>query len=81
MWRKANLVSDNLGINVLLYGVPVVALLLLFTFTPVNLVRVDFLVVGVVAIIGANVLINFESEVRSGARALILALGSRGAFV
>ena len=55
LWRKANLVTDNLGINVLGYFTPALALCWLFAFSQVG--DVDFLSLGlgVLTIISANV--------------------------
>ena len=80
-WRKSNLLTDNLGINAMHYAIPVVALVWLFTFSQVHVARVDYLVVGAAAIITANLLINFEAEIRSGFKALIAALWICGVFV
>ena len=80
-WRVANVLTDNLGINALGYSTPLIALLWLLAFSQVGEVRVDFLIIGAAAIIVANLLINFEAEVRFGFKALILCLWGCGAFV
>ena len=80
-WRLANLVTDNLGINALGYSTPVIALIWLLLFAQVGVVKTDFLIIGAAAIITANLLINFEAEVRFGFKALILALWACGTFV
>ena len=80
-WRYANLTTDNLGINALSYATPIFSLVWLFWFSEVNVHRADFLIIGAVAVIAANLLINFEAEVRFGFKALILALWGCGAFV
>ena len=79
-WRAANMVTSNLGINALSYATPIFSLIWLFLFATVE-ARVDYLVIGAAAIISANLLINFEAEVRFGFKALILALWGCGAFV
>ena len=81
LWRKVNLVTTELGINALSYATPLFSLVWLFLFSQVNVARVDYLVIGTAAIIIANMLINFEAEVRFGFRSLILALWTFGAFV
>ena len=74
-WRMGNLRSTNLGINAMVYGTPVLSLawfyllstdgvLSRFRLDAFNIARVDYLVVGVVAIVMANLLINFEAEIR-----------------
>ena len=54
LWRMANLIASNLGINVMGYLAPALALGWLFAFSRVG--DIDFwpLVIGVVLIIGAN---------------------------
>ncbi len=80
-WRYSNLITDNLGINALSYATPIVSLLWLFLFRQVDIARVDYLFIGAAAIVTANLIINFEAEVRFGFKALILGLWTCGAFV
>ena len=80
-WRKANLITTNLGANALAYAIPIFSLGWLALFSQVQLARLDYLIIGAAAIITANLLINFEAEVRSGFKALLLALGICGAVV
>ena len=81
LFRKANLLTTNLGINSIGYATPVFALVWLFLFSRVGVVHPDHLVIGAVAIIAANLLINFQAEIRFGFRSLIIALWGCGAFV
>ena len=80
-WRKVNFTTTNLGINALAYMTPVVSLSFLAMFSQVEIPRPDYLVIGMVAVVAANLLINFEAEIRWGFRSLILALGACGAVV
>lgn len=80
-WRKSNLISDSPTINAIAYGIPVLSLGWLTLFSFVGVARPDYLVIGAAAIITANLLINFEAEIRFGFKALILALWGCGAFV
>ena len=80
-WRKANLTTDNLGINALAYATPIFSLAWLFLFSQVAPERLDYLIAGAVGIIIVNLLINFEAEIRFGFKALLLALWACGAFV
>ena len=80
MWRKANMADDDIGFNALGYAIPVVAILFLLLFGDRDL-KVDYLILGVTAIVVANLLINFEAEVRWSFEALILALGGCGTIV
>ena len=91
-WRMGNLRSTNLGINIMVYGTPILSLVWFYLLSTdiipplvrldvFNVMRVDYLVIGVAAIITANLLINFEAEIRLGFKALLLALGTCGAIV
>ncbi len=81
LWRKANMADDDISFNALGYAIPVLALLFLFAFDQADITRVDYLILGATAIIVANLLINFEAEVRWSFEALILALGGCGTLV
>ena len=81
MWRKANMADDDIGFNALGYAIPVVAILFLLLFQLADVTRVDYLILGATAIVVANLLINFEAEVRWSFEALILALGGCGTVV
>lgn len=72
VFRYANLKTSNLGINAMTYLTPVMSLLWLWLFDTVRLVRPEFLTIGAMAVIVANVLINFQAEDRAGFRALVL---------
>ena len=80
-WRQANLITNNLGVNALWYSTPIFTLVWLFAFSQVFVVRPDYLLIGAAAIIAANLLINFEAEVRLGFKSLIIALWVCGVFV
>ena len=64
-FRVANLKTDNLGVNGLGFATPLVALLWIWMFVGINVARVDFLVVGAVGIVLANLLVAFD---RRGAK-------------
>ena len=72
-WRRANLVTTNLGVNAIAYITPVFSLIWLALFWHIGVARIDFLVIVVLAVVSANLLINFEAEVRFGFKALVLA--------
>ena len=86
-WRQAHIITDNPGINALRQLQPLLSLawLLLASFVGWYVwttdVRGDYLVIGTAAIITANLLINFEAEIRWGFKALIIGLGTCGAVV
>ena len=84
-WRMGNLRSSNLGINVMIYWTPVVSLLWLYLLSigivwqvqslfDFSILRADYLVIGSLFIVVANLLINFEAEIRLGLKTLIAAL-------
>ena len=80
-WRKANITTDNLGINGLGFLTPIISLCWLFWIAQAEVARWDYLIIGTAAVITANLLINFEAEIRWGFKALLLALGTCGATV
>ena len=65
--RASNLVTDNLGVNALVYLGPVLSILWLALFLGVGVFRVDCLLAGVAAIVVANLLVHLEA-VRPAAR-------------
>lgn len=81
MWRKANMADDDIGFNAFGYAIPVVAILFLVLFQLTDVSRMDYLVIGATAIVVANLLINFDAEVRWSFEALILSLGGCGTIV
>ncbi len=62
--RKANLVTDNLGINAMVYFIPVLSLLLLLWIAGAEVVRLDYLAIGATAIILSNLLVVFSPAIR-----------------
>ena len=81
LYRLGNLINRGLGINAITYLSPLLALVWLFAFSQVEVSRVDYLIIGAAAIITANLLINFEAEIRWGFKALLLGFGTCGAIV
>ena len=63
-WRKSVLMTDNLGINAIGFAIPVMSLLWLYLIADACVARWDYLVIGAAAIVTANLLINFEGEIR-----------------
>ena len=86
-FRTSNLIGDNLGVNAIIYAMPVFALAYFVILSPFNILqeihiaRVDYFVVGVLILVVSNLLINSEAEIRKGFRGLILTLGVCGTFV
>ena len=83
LFRTSNIITTNLGVNAVIYAMPIFALLWLaiFSASPVNVARADYFVIGVLIIVVSNLLINSEAEIRRGFRGLILTLGVCGTFV
>ena len=79
-WRMSNLLTTDLGVYAIGYLAPVFALAWLFAFSLVE-AQTDFLIIGAAGIIAANLLINFEAEIRFGFKSLIIALWACGAVV
>ena len=84
-WRKANLLTYNLGINAIGYIRPILSIVWLLPFSYINVVKVDYLVIGTGFVIAANILINFERDFKEGdgfgLRMLVVALGICGTLV
>ncbi len=70
-WRASNLAANNPGINALAYAIPVLSLVWLFLLSQAAVSRWDYLVIGVLGILTANLLINFDAGIRSRFRALL----------
>ena len=82
LFRAANVVSDNLGVNAIIYAMPIFALALLAIFFPDFAIKQpDYFVIGVLIIIVSNLFINSEAELHWGFRSLIFTLGICGTFV
>lgn len=81
LFRKANLTTDNLGVNALGFAIPVVGLVWLAIFSEIGVARVDYLVIGASAIVATNLLINFEAERLRGFKALVISLWGCGTLV
>ena len=79
--RVANIKTTNLSVNVLGYATPAVSLIWLAFASLINVPHVDWLIIGVAAIIAANLLLNFKVEIRAAYKALIIALWVCGTSV
>lgn len=80
-YRYANLLTNNLGVNAMTYATLPLSLAWLVALSQVAVARIDFLIIGAAGIIAANLLINFEAEIRFGFKSLIIALWTCGAVV
>ena len=60
-WRKANITTDNLGINALSFVTPIMSLFWLFWIAEAEVARWDYLAIGAAAVITSNILINLQA--------------------
>lgn len=65
-FRFANLRTDDLGVNALVYLNPVLALIWLALFSDINVARLDYLLIGAAAIVAMNLVLNLDPERRLG---------------
>ena len=64
--RLSNLGTDNASVNAIAYLTPVVSLGLLALFGRLGGIRMDFVVMGTIAIVSMNLFLNFDPEERLG---------------
>ena len=81
LFRLSNLVTENLGVNSLNYAIPILSLTWLWAFSEVSVIRADYLVIGTIAIVAANLLINLDTEIPLRFEALLLCLAAFGATI
>ena len=81
MSRRALTATKNLGISALTYAGPVLGLVWLGLASQINVLRIDYLIIGAAAVITANLLLNFKAEIRAAYKALIIALWVCGTSV
>ena len=72
--RVANMTTNNLGVNALAYITPLVALAWLWSLSLVNVTHFDYLVIGAMGIVAANMLINAKADKRTAYGALVVSL-------
>ena len=95
LYRVSNVVTTNLGVNAIYYFTPCFTLVWLVglglimswvgwthsTLTGIGVKYVDYLILGTVAIVTSNLLLNLNAEIRVGFKTLILSLMSFGVIV
>ena len=64
-FRKANLTTETVSINVLLYFTPFVSVIWLYIFTDIDIPSPDLVAMGAAAIVSANILLHLNPERRS----------------
>ena len=79
--RMANLKTKDLGINALSYTAPLFTLIWLWMISRFNVPHPDFLIIGAMGVVAANLLINAEASARTAYKALVASLLVFGTFV
>ena len=74
LFRVANLKTQNLGVNALSYLTPALALAWLEAFSEIQVARIDYLVVGVSAIVAAQPAHKLQSRTLSPLQAPVISL-------
>ena len=74
LFRKANVLTKNLGINSLVYFRIIISLFLLWLFDQTNAFDQKYFIIGVIIIITANFLINFSNYIDNFYKAVITIL-------
>ena len=64
--RRANLGTDNLGVNAIAYTTPVFAVALFAVFDVLGEARMDFVTLGASAIVAMNLFLNYNPDYRLG---------------
>ena len=80
-YKKANLRTTNLQINALFYVLPMLSLVWLWIPGYINVIQLDWLIIGAIGVVAANALLNFQAEQRLAYQALMIALWFCGAVV
>ncbi len=73
-YRLAYLKTNNLGINSIRYLTPIITLVWLGLASLIDIPHFDWLVIGASAIIITNLLLNFETNIRTAYKVLIIVL-------
>ena len=73
-FRLANLETEDLGVNAIAFGTPLVALLWLWVLSILDVPHVDFMIIGALGIVAANLLINVKASERVAYKALVVSL-------
>ena len=79
--RAANLTTDDLGVNTIGFVTPLVALIWLWMLSILNVPHLDYLIIGAMGIVAANLLINAEASKRDAYKALVVSLLVFGTFI
>ena len=80
-FRVANLKSGNLGVNALSYATPLFTLAWLWFLSMLDVPHMDYLIIGVMGVVSANLLINAAPATRGGYKVLVGALWAFGTLI
>ena len=78
-FRMANLKTKDLGVNALSYASPLLTLLWLWMLSKLEVPHTDYLIIGAMGIVSANLLINAAPTMRGGYKALVVSTWVIGA--
>ena len=73
-FRAANLKTKDLGVNALFFATPLVTLLWLWMLSILDVSHPDYLIIGALGVVAANLLINVDASKRIAYKALLMSL-------
>ena len=79
--RTANLATKNLGLNSLAYATPLLTLIWLWVLSLLDVSHLDYLIIGAMGIVAANLLINTKPDKRIAYNALVVSLWLFGTII
>ena len=79
--KAANLTTRNLGVNAFAYATPLIALIWLWIFSTLDVPHLDYLIIGGMGVVAANLLINTRADKRIAYNALVVSLWVFGSVV
>ena len=73
-FRAAILKTNDLGVNAIGYGTPLITLIWLWALSILDVLHIDYLIIGAMGIVAANLLINVKASERIAYKALVVSL-------
>ena len=80
-FRMANLITTKLEINAMSYATPIFALVYLAILGYINVPHVDWLIIGTIGVVAANILLNFKAAIKTTHQYWVLAVWIVGIMV
>ena len=77
-FRLANLKTRNLGVNAIAYATPLFTLGWLWLLSMIDVPRVDYLIIGALGVVSANLLVNAAPNIHSDYKGLVIVLWVSG---